>query len=136
LSSRSIIEVAIALVRRDGRLLIGRRPGDTHLAGLWEFPGGKVEDGETPAQCLVRELREEVGIEITVEFPYETLEFVYPERHVLIYPFECRLIAGVPQPIGCAELRWVTPAELADYEFPPANATLLAALRQSSVSDA
>jgi mutator protein MutT len=126
LSSQSIIEVAIGVVRDDGRVLIARRPEGTHLAGLWEFPGGKVEDGETPAQCLVRELREEVGIEIAVGEPYERLEFVYPERRVRIYPFECRLLAGTPSPIGCAELRWVTPAELADYEFPPANATLLA----------
>jgi mutator protein MutT len=130
LNSHSIIEVAIALVRRDGRLLIARRPGGTHLAGLWEFPGGKVEEGETPAQCLVRELREEIGIEIAVGDPHEVLEFVYPERQVRIYPFECSLLAGVPHPIGCAELRWVTPAELADYEFPPANATLLAKIKR------
>jgi mutator protein MutT len=135
LNSPSIIEVAIAVVRDGGRLLIARRSEGTHLAGLWEFPGGKVEEGETPAQCLVRELREEVGVEIEVGAPYERLEFVYPERHVRIYPFECRLLAGVPKPIGCAELRWVPPAELGDYEFPPANATLLQTLRQSGASE-
>jgi mutator protein MutT len=135
LSSRSIVEVAIALVHHDGRLLIGRRPEGVHLAGLWEFPGGKVEPGETPAQCLVRELREEMGIEVEVATPYDLLEFVYPERHVRLHPFACRLLAGEPEARACAELRWVTPAELAEYEFPPANATLLEQIRKSSASE-
>jgi mutator protein MutT len=135
LSSPSIVEVAIAVVHRDGQVLIARRPEGTHLAGLWEFPGGKVEAGETPAQCLVRELREEMGIDVEVGAPYERLEFVYPERHVRIHPFACRLLAGEPQPHGCAELRWVRPAELGEYAFPPANATLLADIQRAEISE-
>jgi mutator protein MutT len=128
LSSRSIVEVAVALVWREGRLLIARRPEGVHLAGLWEFPGGKVEPEETPAECVVREMREEMGIEVEVGECHDVLEFVYPERQVRIYPFECRLISGEPEARGSAELRWVPPAELSEYEFPPANAPLLAKL--------
>src|SRR3989442_151650 len=79
LSSPSIVEVAIALVWRDGRLLIARRPEGTHLAGLWEFPGGKTEPGETPAECIAREMREEMGIEVEVGDCEEIMEFSYPE---------------------------------------------------------
>jgi mutator protein MutT len=125
----AIIEVAIGLVWKDGRLLIARRPASSHLGGLWEFPGGKVEPGETPEACLLRELREEAGIEAEAVGRREVIEFTYPERTVRLYPIDCRWLAGEPHPAGCEDPRWVAPAELSGYEFPPANASLLAALR-------
>jgi mutator protein MutT len=125
LSSRSPVEVAIGLIWRDGRLLIARRPPDVHLPDLWEFPGGKCEPGETPAECLTREAEEELAIEIAPEGEFTVLEYTYPDRHVRLTVLECRWLAGEPEPLGCAECRWVTPAELSDYEFPPANAPLL-----------
>jgi mutator protein MutT len=123
-----VINVAIGLVWRDGRLLIARRPVGVHLAGLWEFPGGKMEPDETPEACILRELREEVHVEAEVTSRREVIEFTYPERTVRLHPIDCRWLAGEPHPEGCEEPRWVAPAELAGYVFPPANASLLAAL--------
>jgi 8-oxo-dGTP diphosphatase len=128
LSDPVIIDVAIGLVWKEARLLIARRPAGVHLGGLWEFPGGKAEPDETPEACLLRELREELGIEAAVEGKREVIEFVYPERTVRLHPIDCRWLAGEPHPTGCEDPRWVLPADLADYEFPPANATLLASL--------
>jgi 8-oxo-dGTP diphosphatase len=121
-----VIEVAIGLVWRDGWLLIARRPEGVHLGGLWEFPGGKVETGETPEACLLRELREEVGIDAEVLAERQVIEFTYPERTVRIHPIDCRWLSGEPHPVGCEDPRWVSPGELSGYEFPPANAALLA----------
>jgi mutator protein MutT len=117
--------VAIGLIWRDGRLLIARRPPDAHLPNLWEFPGGKCEPGETPGECLAREAAEELAIEIGPSRLFAALEHTYPDRRVRLTVLECRWIAGEPHPIGCAECRWVSPAELSEYEFPAANAPIL-----------
>jgi len=124
----SVIEIAIGLVWKEGRLLIARRPAGVHLAGLWEFPGGKIESGEAPAACVLRELWEEVGIEAEVTNERAVIEFTYPERTVRLHPLDCRWLTGEPQPACCEEPRWVLPTELAGYEFPAANVPLLDAL--------
>jgi mutator protein MutT len=126
--SEKIIDVAIGLVWKEGRLLIARRPMGVHLGGLWEFPGGKAEPGESPEACLLRELREELGINAEVTGRREVIPFTYPERTVRLHPIDCRWLSGEPHPAGCEEPRWVAPPELGSYEFPPANAALLAAL--------
>jgi 8-oxo-dGTP diphosphatase len=126
--SRPIVDVAIGLVWKDSRLLIARRPAGVHLGGFWEFPGGKVEAGETPQAALLRELREEVGVEAESFGERAQLEFTYPDRTVRIHPIDCRWLSGEPHPAGCEEPRWVALAELSAYEFPPANAPLLAEL--------
>jgi 8-oxo-dGTP diphosphatase len=123
-----LIEVAIGLIWREGRLLITRRPAGVHLAGLWEFPGGKREPGESAARCLAREVAEELGIEIAVGEEREVLAFTYPDRRVELRAFDCAWRRGEPRARGCAEWRWVLPADLAGYEFPPANGPLLARL--------
>jgi mutator protein MutT len=124
------IDVAAGLIFRDGRLLITqRRPGD-HLGGLWEFPGGKREVGETFDACLCRELREELGIDVQ---PGELLDAVthdYPEKTVHLRFFRCRCREGEPQPIGCHALAWITRADLDRYSFPAADQKLLALLRE------
>jgi len=120
-----ITEVAAGLVFREGKLLITQRHPEAHLGGLWEFPGGKREPPETFEQCLVRELREELGIEIEVGPLVETLTHSYPEKTVHLRFFRCRWKQNEPQPIGCPAFKWVTPAELADYAFPAADARLL-----------
>jgi mutator protein MutT len=127
--NHAVIDVAIGLVWKEGRLLIARRPAGVHLGGTWEFPGGKVEAGESPEACILRELREEIRIEAEVTGRRPLIEFAYPERSVRLHPIDCRWLSGEPQPHGCEEPRWVAPAELADYEFPPANAPLLQSLR-------
>jgi len=127
-----VIEVSAAIIFRDGKLLITQRQADAHLGGLWEFPGGKREPGETFGQCLVRELREELGIEATVGKLFEETTHAYAEKAVHLKFFLCRLNAGEPEAIGCASFQWVGKAELNDYEFPAADQPLLKKLIASS----
>ena len=120
-----IVEVSAGLIFRSGKLLITKRHADAHLGGLWEFPGGKREAGETFEQCLVRELREELGVEVEVGRLFESLTHAYPDKTVHLRFFLCRLIDGEPRPLGCAALKWVTSTELAENEFPAADQKLL-----------
>lgn len=126
----SPIEVAAALLFRDGKLLIARRPAGGHLAGLWEFPGGKREAGESWEDCLRRELKEELDVEAAVGPLYQEVSHVYPEKAVRLRFFLCRLSesSGDPRPVGCAAVAWVSRGGFGGYEFPPADAGLLTRL--------
>lgn len=126
------LEVSAALLFHQGKLLITQRLSGTHLAGLWEFPGGKREAGETFEQCLQRELREELGIETSVHELIEDIVHEYPERTVQLKFFRCELMSGEPRAIHCAALAWVTRDELGQYEFPAADARLLEHLRSAA----
>jgi len=126
------IEVAAGLIFRSGKLLIAQRHADAHLGGLWEFPGGKLETGETFEQSLVRELHEELGVEVSVGKLVATVSHAYPEKTVALKFFLCQLARGEPQPLGCASLRWVTQPELDDYAFPAADAGLLEKIRAAA----
>lgn len=128
------MEVAAAVIWQDGRLLITQRRPGTHLGGFWEFPGGKREPGEGLEECLQRELREELGIEVGVGEPVETISHDYETYQVCLYFFKCTLKEGVPRPLGCQDLRWVTPADLSAYNFPPADARLVARLSKGPAS--
>jgi len=128
-----IIQVAAGLVFRRGQLLITRRHPDAHLGGLWEFPGGKREGDETFEQCLIRELREELGIEIQVGQLVESLTHTYPEKTVHLRFYRCQWLQNEPQPVGCADFRWVTAEELKDYAFPAADKRLLTLLRANDI---
>jgi mutator protein MutT len=125
------IDVAAALVFRGGKLLITQRYPKAHLGGLWEFPGGKREPEETFEQCLVRELREELGIEVTVDDLLESVTHAYPEKTVHLKFYRCRWKQHEPQPLGCPAFKWVTAAELQDHDFPAADARLLEKLQSS-----
>jgi len=125
------IEVSAGLVFRNGKLLITQRHKDAHLGGLWEFPGGKREANETFEECLARELREELGIEVEVGEVVESITHTYPEKTVSLKFFQCRWKQNEPKPIDCLDLKWVTAEELRDYEFPAADARLLEMLRSS-----
>ncbi len=127
-----IIEVSAGLVFRSGKLLITQRHADAHLGGLWEFPGGKREPGETFEQCLARELREELGIETEVGALFESVTHAYAEKTVHLQFLLCRLPNGEPQPLGCAALKWVSHDELAHHDFPAADAQLLQKLAADS----
>ena len=124
-----LIDVAAALVFRGGKLLITQRQAEAHLGGLWEFPGGKREPGETFEQCLARELCEELGIEVDVGSLIESLTHHYPEKAVHLKFYRCRWQRHEPQALGCAAFKWVTAGELQDYAFPAADAQLLDRLR-------
>jgi len=123
------IEVVAAVIERDGKLLITRRPEGSHLSGLWEFPGGKPQPGETFEQALRREIDEELGAEVSVGERIETIEWQYPDKRVRLVFFRCD-VRGEPRPLEGQEMAWVTPAELARYEFPPADAALIQRLRR------
>jgi mutator protein MutT len=128
---QATIEVSAGLVFRNGKLLITRRHPDAHLGGLWEFPGGKREPNESFEQCLVRELREELGIEVNVEDLVESLTHAYPEKTVVLKFYRCRWIQNEPRAIDCLDFKWITPGELGDYEFPAADTRLLQMLQRS-----
>lgn len=119
------LQVAAGLIFRAGRLLITQRPAGGHLAGLWEFPGGKLESGETWEAALERELREELGVEVAVGREFSSVHHTYPEKTVHLRFFVARLRSGEPRPLGCAAVAWVTAEELGRYEFPAADAQLL-----------
>src|SRR5262249_37966826 len=118
-------------VFRDGRLLITQRPAGAHLGGLWEFPGGKREPHETFAECLVRELREELGIEVEVGEVVESLTHMYPDKTVHLKFFRCRWKQHEPQPLDCLALKWVGVDELPGYSFPEADQQLLKLIMNS-----
>ena len=123
------IEVAAGLVFRKGHLLITQRPAGGHLAGLWEFPGGKREIGEGMPDCLQRELTEELGITVDVGQCVETLTHSYPEKTVRLEFYLCELIDGEPIGLDGQQLAWVTVDTLDAYEFPAADARLLERLK-------
>jgi mutator protein MutT len=127
--SKNSIEVSAALIFHGGKLLITQRRADSHLGGLWEFPGGKREVDETFEKCLIREIREELGIAISVGELFEEITHDYPEKSVHLKFFVCELISGRPRKLGCAAFEWIGKSGLADYEFPAADAQLLKKLR-------
>ncbi len=127
--AKKTVDVAAALVFRQGKVLITQRPAGSHLGGLWEFPGGKRQPDETFEQCLARELQEELGVKIVVGELFETISHRYPEKNVRLKFFICHLPEGEPQTLGCAAVRWIGKTELDDFEFPAADARLLKRLR-------
>lgn len=122
-----LLVVACALVDTDGRVLIAQRPKGKSLAGLWEFPGGKIEPGETPEETLVRELKEELGIDTQVAClaPLTFASHSYDDFHLLMPLYVCRRFTGIPQPLEAQALKWVKPNKLRDYPMPPADAPLI-----------
>jgi 8-oxo-dGTP diphosphatase len=121
-----VIEVAAGLIRdAAGRYLITQRRRGSHLAGLWEFPGGKLEAGETAAAGLRRELTEELSATFTVGELVETVRWEYPERTVVLHFFECRPESGDIAPREQQAMEWVAPARLVEYDFPPADRELI-----------
>ncbi|CRI58918.1 Nudix family hydrolase [Pseudomonas sp. CCOS 191] len=124
------IHVAAAVIRgNDGRILIARRADSQHQGGLWEFPGGKVEEGESVEAALARELREELGIDVTRSRALIKVSHDYPDKQVLLDVREVQAFTGEPHGAEGQPLAWVTPRELAQYEFPEANKPIVAAAR-------
>ena len=126
-----VLVSAVALIDADGRVLLARRPEGKSMAGLWEFPGGKVEAGETPEAALIRELKEEVGIDTwqSCLAPLTFASHAYPDFHLLMPLFACRKWQGTATPREGQTLAWVRPAALRDYPMPPADLPLIPILR-------
>ena len=126
-----VLVAAVALIDADGRVLLARRPPGKAMAGLWEFPGGKVDAGETPERALIRELREELGIdtEQSCLAPLAFASHSYDDFHLLMPLYACRIWNGLVTPKEGQELRWVRPARLRDFPMPPADAPLIPVLR-------
>ena len=126
-----VLVAAVALVDVDGRVLIAQRPEGKSMAGLWEFPGGKVEPGETPEAALIRELEEELGIQTWASClaPFTFASHTYETFHLLMPLFVCRKWDGTAMPREHTALKWVRVARLSDYPMPPADIPLVAMLR-------
>ena len=125
------IAVAAGLIFKAGNLLITQRPAGSHLAGLWEFPGGKCEGDETLQECLQREIFEELGVAVNVRNRVETLEHAYPEKTVRLSFFRCELAMGEPEGKEGQAIAWIGPGQLKDYSFPEADTKLLQKLRDN-----
>jgi 8-oxo-dGTP diphosphatase len=126
-TKKLLLVAACALVDADGRVLLSQRPEGKQLAGLWEFPGGKVEPGETPEQTDVRELAEEIGVETKVAClaPLTFASHDYDGFHLLMPLFVCRRFWGMPEPREGQVLKWVRPRDMRNYPMPPADAPLI-----------
>ncbi|WP_119418646.1 (deoxy)nucleoside triphosphate pyrophosphohydrolase [Desertibaculum subflavum] len=126
-----ILVAAVGLVDADGRVLLAQRPPGKKMAGLWEFPGGKVEPGETPEAALIREMHEELGVDIKEAClaPFTFASHAYDDFHLLMPLYLCRRWQGTPAPHEGQVLKWVRPKEMKDYPMPPADIPLVAMLR-------
>lgn len=125
------VEVAVAIVRRDGLWLVAKRHPDVHLGGLWEFPGGKLLPGETPAQAALRELMEECAVEARVERLLDPAVHAYDDRTVRIHPILCVWERGEPQPVGSEACGWVSTEKLLTLEMPALSRIIVADLLAS-----
>jgi len=125
-------QVTAGLIWKEGKLLIARRPSEGMLGGLWEFPGGKQEPGETLQECLVREIREELDIAIEVGARLVSVDHAYTHFSITLHAFEARHLRGTPRAIGCADWRWITPEELDDFAFPRTDRRIIEYLQQEA----
>jgi mutator protein MutT len=134
-ADRPVIVVVAAVIERGGRWLLTKRLAGTHLAGTWEFPGGKCEPGEPHAACLARELREELGVEVDVGREIFTVEHAYADRTVRLHFLRCAL-RSEPAPLLGQMIAWASRDDLADLEFPEADRDLVALLRRGAFPEA
>ena len=129
---KRLLVSAVALVDADGRVLVAKRPEGKSLAGLWEFPGGKVEEGERPEAALIRELKEELGIDVTESClaPLTFASHTYPDFHLLMPLYVCRKWKGIPHGLEGQELKWVPAKALRELPMPPADLPLIPHLEE------
>ena len=117
--------VVAAVVERDGKIMLCQRRPDVHNGLKWEFPGGKIEPGETPEAALARELREELAVDATVGRVRDAILYRYPDRDVLVLFYQCSIPSGEPTPVDCNAIAWAAPGELTQYDFAGADRTFV-----------
>ena len=132
MSERVAVVVSAGVVSVDGKILVARRKAGTHLERRWEFPGGKLEPGEAPQECLIREFREELDVRIEVGQVLEVIFHRYPERNVLLLMYSCKLVEGEPRAIGCEKLQWLEKKELDRLDWVPADRAFVRRLASES----
>ncbi len=128
------VEVALAIIldRTGQKVVVAQRPEGVHLGGMWEFPGGKIETGETASECAIREAQEEVGLDVAVIEAWTPVAFAYPDRTVTLFAFECRSVSEELRTLESGNARWADIVSLDEARFPPANVSILAALKGSA----
>ena len=130
-SPKPHFHVAAGLIRKDGKILISKRPRGSHLEGYWEFPGGKQEREETLEKCLEREIQEELGVSIRAGDLLFTTEYEYENKTISLHLFRCLQLQGQPRSLEGQETRWVSPRDLDDYTFPPPDLEIIQFLKTS-----
>ena len=130
-SAKPHYNVAAGLIRKDGQILIAKRPRGSHLAGYWEFPGGKQEGEETLEKCLEREIREELGVRVRAGDLLLSIEHEYDDKTISLHLFKCLQLQGQPQALEGQETRWVSPRDLDNYTFPPPDLEIIQFLKTS-----
>lgn len=125
--------VAAGVIVEEGKVLIALRAQEGHLPGFWEFPGGKCEQEETVENCLKREIKEELNIEVEVQEKIGSCSYVYPDREVELHFFWCRRAGGEMKAVGCDRFEWVFPKDLNKYNFPPANREIILKLAETEL---
>ena len=124
-NSKPHFNVTAALILKNDKVLITKRLKGSHLEGFWEFPGGKQEKGESLEDCLEREIDEELGLKIRANNTLLTVNHNYGFKSISLYVFDCTIIAGEPRALQCREIRWVDPADLKKFEFPPPDLKII-----------
>ena len=126
------LAVVAGVIIRDGCVFISKRPQNKARGGLWEFPGGKIETGEAPEEALVRELKEELGIEVRVKNIYDAKINAYPDRTVLVLFYECEITEGEPTALEAEEIAWVAPKDITKYDFAQADKPVAARIKENA----
>ncbi|MEM8675036.1 MAG: 8-oxo-dGTP diphosphatase MutT [Cyanobacteria bacterium P01_G01_bin.67] len=128
-------QIGVAVIsNKQGKILIDRRREQGEMGGLWEFPGGKIEAGETVEECIVREIKEELDLEIVVGDRLTTITHAYKTFNVTLYVHDCEYLSGTPKALECEEILWVDPSQINQYQFPEANTQIVNLLQQRDIS--
>jgi mutator protein MutT len=128
--SKPHFHVAAGLFWKDGKVLITKRPQGGHLAGFWEFPGGKQEPGESLEGCLEREIKEELGVDAKALRHLLQIDHEYENKSISLHLFHCSIVSGEPRPLGCDEMKWVDPKDIDRYKLPPPDIQLLSFIKK------
>ena len=136
-SSSSLLhkQIGVAVIsNQQGKILIDRRKAEGEMGGLWEFPGGKIEPGETVEECIQREIQEELALTILVGDRLTTITHTYKTFKVTLYVHHCQYVGGIPQALASEEILWVEPSQIHQYQFPQANQQIINLLQQREIS--